>query len=381
MHKHLNARILIVDDDAINRRLLKSMLSTNGYNNLCEAADGLDALTAIQNALPDLILLDLHMPNLSGFDVCKTMRAKYSHEEMPILVISQLEQNNDRVSAFDSGATDLVGKPFNKMELMARVQIHLSMKFLTGDLVRYQRRLQQELRSAYDIQKSLLPSKQHLDELQEKYNIIINGYCQPSSELGGDMWDIDALDDETIWFYLVDFSGHGVHAALHTVWLNAYLAHNPLSVHDKLNEYMTRINNALHVYMPKGYFATMLMGKIDYKNKTIQYCSAAHPQLIIWDDKEEVYILDSKSLPLGIIQDAQFEVVSRELTTKSHIFVYSDGLLHPALSDDPITEDILNNMAIDNSPEIFLEIITDKLRQNSYRVPDDNTFFMIGMKS
>ncbi len=382
-HYHTNARILIVDDDRVNRHLIRALLATKGYRQIFEAADGIEALEMKKQHNPNLILLDLHMPHLSGFDVCRIIRRDHDHEDIPILVITQMDSTQDRAAAFEAGATDLITKPVHKDELLARVSIHLGHQFLTQDLMRYQKRVAHELRRAYDIQRSLLPSPHQVQTIHGRYGVMVDGYCQPSTELGGDMWHVSGLDGHRMLMSLVDFSGHGVHAALHTVWLQAYMGHNPMLPDDNPDAYLAKINTALKAYMPLGHFATMIVMVLDTQQHTLTYASAAHPQLIVWDAEGRcTHIAESQSLPLGIVEDAVFEAVTVPLPDGGCFFAYSDGLLHPDLCETAFTEGSLNTLAQQSAPEFFLDLIKAYLNiTRPNHVPDDNTFVFVSCRT
>ena len=128
------SRILIVDDQKMVRELLKIYLTSGGYENLLFAADGDEALEKIANEDPDLVVLDLQMPRMSGLEVCRTLRADPKHELLPVLVQTAADSAEDRKEIFNAGATDMVGKPINDAELRARVGIHLQNRHMLGQL-------------------------------------------------------------------------------------------------------------------------------------------------------------------------------------------------------------------------------------------------------
>jgi phosphoserine phosphatase RsbU/P len=109
----INARVLVVDDNRVNRLLLMALLQRGGFANISVAEDGADALLQVEALCPDLVLLDLMMPNLDGFEVCRRIRADPSNRDLPILVQSSLSGSEDRTRAFAAGATDFVSKPIN----------------------------------------------------------------------------------------------------------------------------------------------------------------------------------------------------------------------------------------------------------------------------
>ncbi|MCP4756280.1 MAG: hybrid sensor histidine kinase/response regulator [Proteobacteria bacterium] len=123
-----NARIFIVDDNTKNLQVLGEILSGKGYK-LGFAEDGIRALKAIQTILPDLILLDVMMPEMDGFETCRQLKALPPTRDIPIIFLTAKTEAEDIVKGFEYGAVDYVTKPFNPAELMARVGMHLDLKF------------------------------------------------------------------------------------------------------------------------------------------------------------------------------------------------------------------------------------------------------------
>ena len=129
--------ILIVDDTPANLRLLSNMLSDQGYK-VRSVINGQMALTAIHAAAPDLVLLDIRMPGMSGYEVCEALKADPETREIPIIFISALDEIHDKVKAFTVGGVDYITKPFQFEEVLARVETHLALRNL-------QRQLQNEI--------------------------------------------------------------------------------------------------------------------------------------------------------------------------------------------------------------------------------------------
>lgn len=129
--------IVIVDDTPANLRLLSNMLTEQGYK-VRSVINGPMALTAIHAAPPDLILLDIRMPGMDGYEVCATLKADPQTRDIPVIFISALDEIQDKVKAFTVGGVDYVTKPFQFEEVLARVETHLALR-------RLQRQLQEEI--------------------------------------------------------------------------------------------------------------------------------------------------------------------------------------------------------------------------------------------
>ena len=127
------ANILIVDDTRDNLRLLGGILTKQGYT-VRPVPDGDLALLSAQEAPPDLVLLDIMMPTMTGYDVCERLKADDRTRDIPIIFISALHEVFDKVRAFELGGVDFITKPFQVEEVLARVETHLSLRNLNKEL-------------------------------------------------------------------------------------------------------------------------------------------------------------------------------------------------------------------------------------------------------
>ncbi len=160
------SRILIVDDIEENLKVLTDTLVRDGYHPL-QAKSGERAVQIAKAALPDLILLDIRMPGMDGFETIAVLKADEATKDIPVIFISALNQVEDKVQGFKSGAVDYVSKPFQKEEVLARVSTHLNLR-------KAQRQVEEERRKSDKLLLSMLPEAV-ADELKEK------GYSEPQS--------------------------------------------------------------------------------------------------------------------------------------------------------------------------------------------------------
>ena len=129
----MSAHILVVDDVAKNVKLLADVLAAKGFR-ISTAASGEEALASVANDAPDLILLDVMMPGISGYDVCRALRADPKHAMLPIVLVTALDPSKERINGLDAGADDFLSKPINQSELMARVRSLLRIKQLYDEV-------------------------------------------------------------------------------------------------------------------------------------------------------------------------------------------------------------------------------------------------------
>ncbi|MEH0742024.1 response regulator [Vibrio cholerae] len=157
--------LLVVDDEPVNLRVLDSFLRLEGYRVRC-AKDGQEALEALDAEPPQLLLLDIMMPGMNGYQVCEKVRQQYDHAALPVIMLTALNQSDDRVKGFNAGANDYLSKPFNKQELAARIQAHLTAS--KAELRRQEnQQLQIELKRRAAVEASLLETQGRLLEQLE----------------------------------------------------------------------------------------------------------------------------------------------------------------------------------------------------------------------
>lgn len=129
------SRVLIVDDNPQNAELLQAYLEPMNYDILI-AADGLEALEKIETFVPDIILLDIMMPRMSGFEVCKRIKKNLKTADIPVVMVTALNELGDIERGVDCGADDFLSKPINKLELVTRVKSLVRVRHLKGELER-----------------------------------------------------------------------------------------------------------------------------------------------------------------------------------------------------------------------------------------------------
>lgn len=140
--------ILIVDDHPDNLQVLSTLLSQEGYR-VRKATSGTFALKAIQSELPDLVLLDIQMPQMDGYEVCSRLKISPESRDIPIIFLSAMDDVNDKLRAFTVGGVDYITKPFQGLEVLARVRSHLTIQQQRKQLKRLEKELLQ-IKTLYD---------------------------------------------------------------------------------------------------------------------------------------------------------------------------------------------------------------------------------------
>jgi sigma-B regulation protein RsbU (phosphoserine phosphatase) len=334
------ASILVVDDVSANLRVLSGMLKDRGYK-ARPIPGGELALLAAREDPPDLILLDINMPEMNGYEVCQHLKADETLKGIPVIFLSGLNENFDKVNAFAVGGVDYITKPFRMEELYARVETHLKLRRMQVELEETNSRLEyangrmsRDLKAAARIQESFLP------RAAPRVPGTEFAWCyQPCDELAGDGLNIIPLGGGRVGLYILDVSGHGVAAALLSVTLCRLLSppSEPPSilireggVRDQPDitppaEVAARLNRLFPFDMATEQFATMVYGILDVATGEFRYVSAGHPGPVHLPCGADPVILECQGFPIGLADDA-YEDRSIRLGPGDRLYLYSDGV-------------------------------------------------------
>ncbi|PLS68874.1 MAG: hypothetical protein CV045_05455 [Cyanobacteria bacterium M5B4] len=161
------ADILLVDDKPENLRLLSTMLEEQGYE-IREAINGTLALKSAQADPPDLILLDINMPGLNGYEVCQRLKADQTTNHVPVIFVSAQDEAWDKVKAFSVGGVDYITKPFKVMEVLARIETHLRLGKLQKRLYETQNQLRLEVQKRQNLEAALDQARKEISLLKQQ---------------------------------------------------------------------------------------------------------------------------------------------------------------------------------------------------------------------
>lgn len=164
--------ILVVDDNRYNLEIMEAMLADLHFE-VRVALNGRDALNSVQNKIPELILLDIHMPEMDGYEVCKHLKQQEATKHIPIIFVSTLSEQKDKLKGFTLGAVDYVTKPINEEEVRARVSVHL-------DLHRQRRQLELQAKELKSFNETMLDREMRVIELKLEVNQLCDQQALPT---------------------------------------------------------------------------------------------------------------------------------------------------------------------------------------------------------
>ncbi len=341
-------KILIVDDSENIREILRELLVHHGYEVL-EARDGEEALKRAFDETPDLILLDIIMPGIDGYEVLRRLKQDERSASTPVIFLSALTDAAKKIKGLTMGGVDYVTKPYNMGEVIARVKNQLKIRTLTKrlteanekllkankELLRRQESLEEDLMAAAGIQRSLLPSAGPGIETLE-----VSWRFEPCERVGGDIFNMHLLDEENLAIYILDVSGHGVPSAMVTVSVSQVLS--PLSGYVVQKEPRERppgaavssvevLKRLAREYPLRRFGKTFTICYLVLNTKTglLNYSNAAHPMPVVVRADGSLEILEEGGTIIGLYDIAphKYEEAETRLYRGDRLFLYTDGIV------------------------------------------------------
>ncbi len=303
--------ILVVDDDESSREMLARRLRRSGYT-VSAIGNGVQALTLARRQKFDLVLLDMIMPGLDGFQVLAKFKADPALREIPVIMLSALDEENGIARSIEMGAEDYLSKPFNPVFLRARIgaclekkRLHDKEKATHEALLRTQKHLAAELAGAAAYVRSLLPAP--------LIGAVQTEWCfQPSEQLGGDAFGHHWLDAGHLAVYLLDVCGHGVGAALLSVSVMSSIRLQTLPGTDfrQPAAVLTALNRAFRMEDQNNLFFSMWYGVYSTARRELCYASGGHPPALLvvprQNGDDQTKCLGTEAPAIGCFDDAQF---------------------------------------------------------------------------
>src|SRR5215472_6454157 len=312
--------LLVVDDDAENIQVVHSILKDT-YK-IRVAMNGAKALDLAQvEPTPDLILLDVMMPDMDGYEVCRRLKGDHATGDIPVIFLTGKTEVADETRGFEVGAVDYIHKPFSPPIVKARVRTHLLPREAHETVARQLMATNSELEMARQIQLAILPR----DTPKIKGLDIAARYI-PMSSVAGDFYDFIVVDEEHVGILIADVVGHGLPSALIASMLQMGLAaQSPHASHP--GRVLTGLNQALCGKF-EYHFVTAAYLFLDLEKSTVNYAGAAHPPLLLWRKKcgTATEVLENGFL-LGLFAGSTYSAITLPLESGDKIILYTDGIV------------------------------------------------------
>lgn len=323
------ATILAVDDTPENLDVVKGIL---GNEYIVKAAtSGPMALKIVEKQPPDLVLLDIMMPEMDGYEVCERLKANPATAGIPVIFLTAKDQDTDEAKGFALGAADYIQKPVNALILQSRTRTHVQLKKNWDALQdayavinRQKERMQDELNVGRDIQLSMLVQDYPFFPAHDEFSV--HAKLEPAREVGGDFYDLFFVNPDEVALIVADVSGKGVPSALFmAVSMTLFRAHaaddrSPASI-------MTRVNEELASNNPSSMFVTVFLGILNVKTGELRYCNAGHNPPLIKSHDGAVKVLKQIHGPIaGALEEITYREDRLLFGQGDSLLVFTDGV-------------------------------------------------------
>jgi sigma-B regulation protein RsbU (phosphoserine phosphatase) len=327
-------KILIVDDEPFNVDYIEQELEDSDYETI-SAGNGQEALEKVQLESPDLMLLDIMMPVMDGFEVLKQLKANPETRDMPVIVISASNDLKSVVRGIKLGAEDYLPKPFEPTLLSARISSSLEKKQLRDLQKLYLKSLERELEIGREIQMGFLPPQLPTVEGWE-----MAAYFKAAREVAGDYYDAFILPDGNLACVVGDVVGKGVGAALYMSLFRSlirataqseHFLHPPRAEKPGNMEHLLHVVSSVNDYVAETHghtsmFSTIFICFIDLQEHLLTYINGGNEPAIFVKNNGEMRLLWPTGPIVGVIPQAEFGVEKLAFGENELLLVYSDGV-------------------------------------------------------
>ena len=334
--------ILLAQDDEASRTSLLNILEKAGYK-VTTTDNGYEAWEHLQKNSYSLVIADYSMKGMGGIQLCQEIRNHKKHGYIYVIIVTEREKKNDIMEAMNAGADDCITKPYERIEILARILagtriISLEQKLEKRNkaLSKANKMMQNDLLAASRLQKSFLPKK-----APQVPGLEFAWFFKPCEMIAGDTFHCFKLDDEHVALYLLDVSGHGVQAAMLSVMLSRTLTPYPsrggiligdgsasgkIQVRSPL-EIARILNKRYPMDVDVGQYFTLLYILIDLPDRALRLVSAGHPRLLHMTKNGETRFIETDGFPIGMFEDIEYDEGRLSLSPGDCIFLYSDGVI------------------------------------------------------
>lgn len=355
-------KILVVDDIATNRKLLRQTLRAINNFIVIEAINGEEAVEQFKKESPDLILMDINMPKMDGYDSATAIKAISGNNYTPVIFLTALSAEASLANALKSGGDDFISKPFKIEVLESKINAHLRIRELNQllnakneQLTRLNNHLtyEQELIEYFfesAIQQSFLDKN------------IIKYHMSPMSSFNGDLLLVERGARGGLFLLIGDFTGHGLTAAMGTLpvaMIFFKMVHGNMSV----GEIARELNLQLNKLMPVNMFFSATLLELNARCDIMSVWMGGMPENYWFGENGNLKdVIHSKHMPLGILDDSEFSAETETYSVKKadKVYLYSDGITEArSSSDEMFGNERLKDILITQGNKRFDQVLNE----------------------
>ena len=318
-------KILLVDDEPLNRDMLSRRLQKRELQ-VIQAGSGAEALALIETEFPELVLLDVMMPEMDGIETLRKIREKHPAQELPVIMVTARDAADDIVEALELGANDYLTKPVDFQIALARIRTQLSLRKATHENALYTKRAELEMKLARTVYRALLPSG--FPELKQfSFGLVF----EPCFSIGGDFFEIISYPEtHQTGILFADVSGHGVSGAILTSMFKAWV-NMAFREHALPKDALRWLNEKISEDFPAGYFVCVFFVMLDERTGEVSYFSASPDVPLLMRRDGTIEEVSDGGRPLGLFSmdiddDKLFPAGSLTLEPGETLILFTDGL-------------------------------------------------------
>lgn len=402
----INASILIVDDEEPNVLLLDRLLRGSGYTSISSTMNPHTVCELHHENRYDLIILDIQMPGMDGFQVMEGLKQIETDSYLPVIVITA--ESGHKLRALQAGAKDFISKPFELLEVLTRVHNMLEVRLLHVKMKNYSKALEQtvleieanremiryqsdEAKSLYEaellakndaedarrvlldehnlLQQALLPVEMHMTPNYALATRFIAG--APGKYIGGDFYDVFETEDGRTALLIGDVTGKGVEAASLAVAVRSTIRAFAYDF-GRPDQALTHANAVTYTQSQfSERFATVFLAVLDPPSGNFSYVSAGHPPAMVLRADGRVDLLDTGQLPIGIDNRTEYKLSESQLSPGDKLVMYTDGITESHRGYRMYGEDGVQ-VTLGQFGDILPEELLDGMFQAAKDIVEDN---------
>jgi len=356
----MTEKILVVDDIETNRKLLQKMLRRMGDYSVLEARNGMEAISLFKEESPDLILMDINMPEMDGLQSASEIKKISGDNYIPIIFVTALSAESSLTKALASGGDDFISKPFDVDILQSKISAHLRIRGLNKQVKNKNNELKKvnrELAREQDLIEHFFESALKQSYLDSRF---INYHMSSLSAFNGDIFLAERSPQGGLYIVLGDFTGHGLTAAMGTLPV-AMIFFKMVSENSTISDIAREINVELFNLMPTSMFFAATLLELNARGDILTSWMGGMPESYwLGSDGELKGKIESRHMPLGILPDSEFnpetEIFSVDEGDK--FYLYSDGVIEAENGDgNMFGDDRLRQVLIENNENRIEKII------------------------
>jgi sigma-B regulation protein RsbU (phosphoserine phosphatase) len=317
--------VLVVDDDPLSTLMLQSILQKEGFV-VMTAVNGRTGRLMAESEQPDLVIMDIQMPEEDGLAACMAMKSNARTANIPVIFISAVEDVTTKINGFNAGGLDYITKPFEVLEVVARVRLQIRL------LHSYRRMVAANLEQLNNLGTS---QKNILVQPEEYPEAAFSVFYLPAQTAGGDFYDVIHTGSGIYDYLVADVSGHNAGTALPAAALKALLRQNAAMLYSPL-ENLNLINLHLRPVLQEDQYATLIYARLNKTRKSLTLLNAGHPSAILVKAGQKAEVIEQTGDGLGMFDSVFFGVQDITVALGDRVFLFSDGLIEQGC-DGPIS--------------------------------------------